>query len=236
MKLLKSRFKLGSFYFLMNIYQSTRIPVYLVTIMLFFYLLEEIGISFAEYGIYPRSWQGLFGILFAPLVHGNGQHLLSNAMPLLILGTTVYLFYPNSATSVLIWVYLGSGFGIWLFGRDVSFHGLQLVHIGSSGVVYGLAAFLVGSGIVRRQPKSIAIALGVYFLYSGMISGLFPIQQGVSWEGHLSGAFFGIWLSFTMRKLDSEPSRDKNQPPQTNSEAGFQELQTPRWKYVYKPK
>jgi membrane associated rhomboid family serine protease len=206
--------------------------------MFFFYLFDEIGISFSDYGIYPRSWQGILGIFFSPFLHGNGSHLLSNAMPLLILGTATYLFYPNSANTVLLWVYLGSGLGIWLFGRGTSHYGLPLVHIGSSGVIYGLAAFLVGSGVVRRQPKAVAISLSVYFLYSGMIGGLFPMQPGISWEGHLSGAFLGIWLAVSMRNKDKETGQISPSNRTLSQNSGFVALESKKWKYTFveKPK
>ncbi len=216
----------------MTAYQATRYPIYLVCVMFLVFLLGEAGYDFSVLGVYPRRVEGLVGLVFGPLIHGNGSHLLSNAVPILVLGTALWYFYPTAARTVWIWVYLGSGSGVWLFGRSEGIHGSRLVHIGASGLVYGLAAFLVASGAVRRQPRAIAIALAVYFLYSGMIQGLFPFAHGISWEGHLSGSVVGIGLAIWLRRKDSEKPLVKSE---TNSDSGYRNLETPYFKYHFKP-
>lgn len=40
----------------------------------------------------------------------------------------------------------------------------------------------------------------VVFLYGSIIWGIFPIQEEISWEGHLFGAIAGIIVAYNYRK------------------------------------
>lgn len=157
----------------------------------------EIGfnISFVSFGVLPRVISGLPGILLFPFIHSNFEHLISNSFPILFLVTAIFYFYPTSASKVMIIIYIFSGILVWLIGR-------QSYHIGASGFVYGLVAFTFFSGIIRWDRRSIVLSLIVTFLYGGFTWGVLPIDETVSWEGHLSGAIVGIACAFLFRKND----------------------------------
>lgn len=148
--------------------------------------------SLNEFGILPRTVRGLFGILLAPFLHGNFSHLISNSLPLFVLTFTLSVIYPR--ISVLVWVLitLGSGILVWIFARSA-------LHIGASGVIFGLTSFFIATGIFRRSLKSILVAIGVFFLYGGIIWGVLPGQDGVSWEAHLFGFIAGILVAWKFR-------------------------------------
>jgi len=150
-------------------------------------------------GVRPREVAGLPGIFLAPLLHGGFEHLLSNTPPLLVLGTTMLYLYPNSVSKVLPAVYLGPGIAVWLFGGQGS------VHVGASGLVYGLASYVFFAGVIRRDRRAIAAALVVCFMYGALVWGVFPIQRGVSWETHLAAALIGAALALALRHLDIPP-------------------------------
>ena len=152
------------------------------------------------FGIRPREWSGLPGIVFAPLVHGSFEHLVSNTPPLLVLGTAMLFLYPNSALRVVPAVYLGTGLAVWLFARPS-------VHFGASGLVYGLASYVFVAGLLRRDRRAIAASLLVWFMYGSLAWGVFPIQEGVSWETHLAAALIGVASAFALRRLDVPPRR-----------------------------
>ena len=154
------------------------------------------GWDFGYFGIYPLRLSGLKGIIFTPLIHGDFSHLIHNTIPFFVLATIMFYFYPKVSFRSIGMIYILSGIGVWLFARTV-------YHIGASGVVYGLMAFILGTGIFRRNIKSVTLALIVFLYYSGMLVGLFPVQTGVSWEGHLSGAIVGIFTAF-FYKLEIE--------------------------------
>ena len=166
--------------------------------------------SFGSLGIFPRHASGMVGILTAPLVHGDFVHLLSNTFPMLLLLAAVFFIYPKIALQVFAAIYLITGFWVWIAAREA-------YHIGASGLVYGLAAFLFFSGIFRRDARSMAVALAIAFLYSGMLQGLLPgADTSVSWESHLLGAAAGVFCSFYYRRSESdavpkriEPERDE---------------------------
>ena len=121
---------------------------------------------------------------------------MSNSLPFVILGFLVLQTYKQVSLRIFAIVYALSGLGIWLMARG------QSHHIGASGVIYGLAFFLFFSGVFRRDIKSMATALIVALFYGGMVWGLLPIQEGVSWEGHLFGALAGIWCAYRYKNVN----------------------------------
>lgn len=152
------------------------------------------NLDFGYYGILPRTLKGGVGIITGPLIHGDVYHLISNTFPIIILGLGLFYFYHKIALEVFLWIYLASGFWVWIIGREA-------YHIGASGLVYGLAMFIFWGGILRRNPRSLSISMVVFFLYGYMIYGLFPIDEAVSWESHLMGSVAGIFLAFYFRKM-----------------------------------
>ena len=156
--------------------------------------------DFTEYGVLPRKFNGLIGILFSPLIHSDVNHLLSNSLPVIILCLLIFNFYSQIAKKILIYLYFISGLWLWCIGRE-SFH------IGASGLIYAMASFLFFSGILRKNSQLSAVALLVIFIYGGLFWGLFPIHKNVSWEGHLTGFIAGILVSFIFRK--DGPKRKK---------------------------
>ena len=153
-----------------------------------------VALDFGFLGILPRTLSGTMGIITAPLIHGDALHLISNTFPLLLLGVSVFYFYDKIALEVFAWIYFLSGFWVWMAARDA-------YHIGASGLIYGLVAFLFFSGLFRRDTKSLTISLIVIFLYGGMLQGLFPTDGRISWESHLLGAMAGAFCAFFYRKV-----------------------------------
>lgn len=138
-----------------------------------------------QYGIRPRTVDGLRGIFFAPLLHGNLQHLAANTFPLLILGWFVLLQGMQLFAIVTVAVWLASGLGAWLLG------GRRSNHIGASGLIFGYLGFLIARGYFERSTVAIAFAVIAGFLYGGMVWGVLPIRRGRSWQGHLFGLLGG---------------------------------------------
>ena len=125
---------------------------------------RSLGLQLHHLGVYPRDPAGLWGIAYAPLIHGSWGHLLSNSFALLILGVALLYGYPRAAVPVLLFVYLCSGVCVWLFARS-SFH------FGASGLTHGMMFFIFTSGILRRDRLSIALSMIVFFIY-GALAGL----------------------------------------------------------------
>ncbi|MEB3161817.1 MAG: rhomboid family intramembrane serine protease [Prochlorothrix sp.] len=144
-----------------------------------------------EFGIRPRSLSGLAGILLSPFLHGGFRHLIANTVPFVTLGWLVMLRRIQDFWEVTIVTLIISGFGVWLLGAPTS------IHLGASGLVFGYFGFLLTRGYFDRRLDSIALGLLVLALYGGLIWGIAPWQQGVSWEGHLFGLLGGglaAWL------------------------------------------
>jgi membrane associated rhomboid family serine protease len=119
---------------------------------------------------------------------------------LLVLGTGMLYLYPNSALKVLPAVYLGPGIAVWVFAE-------RGVHVGSSGLVYGLVSYIFVAGLIRLDRRAIAASLLVCFLYGSMVWGVLPIRPGVSWETHLAAALIGLALAIALRRLDIPPRK-----------------------------
>ena len=186
-----------------RILRSLVIPGIFVLIMWLVKIFEIIFNTDLEVlGLVPLSWRGLPGILFAPLLHANFSHLSANTLPFFFLGGLLFYFYRSIAWKIFWLIWLTTGLWVWVFARGDS------VHVGASGVVYGLASFLFLSGILRRESKLMAITLLIAFLYGGLVWGIFPQlfpHQPISWESHLMGLLAGAVLAFYYR--NSGPRR-----------------------------
>ncbi|MBK8472522.1 MAG: rhomboid family intramembrane serine protease [Sphingobacteriales bacterium] len=190
-----------------HVWSSIWLPLLFVALIWTIKIVETLsGMQWTALGVYPRDPSGLLGILTYPLVHGSWEHLLSNTMPLLVLGSLLMHSYRAVAGRVLPIIYVASGLGIWLFGR-------QSHHIGASGLVYGLAFFLFFSGIWRKDRPSMALAAFVAIFYGGMTWGLYPMEEGISWEGHLAGAIIGTICAYKYRHINPPPRYDWETSP-----------------------
>ena len=156
------------------------------------------GLELEHFGVRPRQLIGLPGILVAPLLHVGFIHLIANTVPLLVLGTTMLQLYPTAAFRVLPAVYLGPGFAVWLFARDG-------VHVGASGLVYGLFSYIFVAGLIRRDRRAIAASLLVAFMYGTLVWGILPIKNEVSWETHFAAALIGASMAIALRRADIPP-------------------------------
>jgi membrane associated rhomboid family serine protease len=177
-------------------YSSLLFPAGFI-ILLWLIKLSEIifHFDFTWLGVFPGSVKGLPGIIFGPMIHANITHLMSNTLPVLLLGTGIIYFYKDSSFKVITIIYIGTGILVWFFAR-------KAYHIGASGLIYGFVAFLFFSGIIRRDTRAIALALIVTFLYGSIIWGVLPLDSGISWESHLFGSLLGIFCAFIFRDYD----------------------------------
>ncbi len=141
-----------------------------------------------QLGILPLHLSGLKGILFAPLIHADAEHYFGNAITLFVLSTLIFYFYKGFYFKLLLIVWLFDGIGVWLIGREV-------YHVGASGVIYGLASFAFFSGVLKKNRNMLAMSLLVLFLYGSMIWGLYPLENGISWEAHLAGFLTGTFIA-----------------------------------------
>jgi membrane associated rhomboid family serine protease len=164
------------------------------------------------YGIMSRKFWGIRGIVTGPLVHGSWKHLISNSVPLFVLTFISLYFYRKVAMQAFWLIYFLTGTAVWLFARPVS-------HIGASGVVYGLVAFIFWNGIFRRSLRSIVLAAIVMLLYSGMFMGVLPDQEGISWESHLLGSLVGIFVAYIF-KADLEEEEAEAAPEWAGDQDG----------------
>jgi membrane associated rhomboid family serine protease len=177
------------------------VPLIFVLLMWMVFWAEiRFNWDFNFLGINPRKVTGLPGIVLGPFIHSNLKHLFNNSIPLLVLSTSLFYFYRNLRWKVLIYGVLLSGLVTWLIGRPA-------VHIGASGVVYMLAAFLFFKGIFSKQYQLTALSLVVVFLYGGLLWYLLPIDPKISWEGHLSGFGIGLVFAFFFKEIPIETKK-----------------------------
>lgn len=175
---------------------SSVVPLRLVFFMWVVFTLEYyFYVNLGWLGIRPRTLTGLIGILTAPLIHGGLGHLLSNTVPLLFLGMVLFYFYPRIAAVVFARCYLITNMLVWLLSPRVSYH------IGASGLVYGLSAFLIFFGLLRWDFWSLLISAVVFLMYGGIFYGIFPDNPHVSWESHLAGVLVGLSSAYGFRDI-----------------------------------
>lgn len=168
------------------------------------YLIEAVdqlgGHRLDRNGIRPLQTDGLWGVLFAPLLHANWGHLLANTGPALVLGFLVTLAGQSRFLLATAIVWLLGGLGTWLIGNVGSACG-PTDHIGASGLIFGWLAFLVVFGLFTRRIWQIVVGFVVLVLYGGILWGAVPVLNvcgGVSWQGHLCGAIAGVVAAYLL--------------------------------------
>lgn len=192
-----------------------RIPLLVVVLMWFVYWVEiKFSFNFTRFGIYPREITGLKGVLFSPFIHSGTKHLFNNSIPVFVFIAMLFYFYREISLKILLYGIPFTGILTWLIGGEG-------YHIGMSGVVYLLFSFIFFSGIFRKHFRLISVSLVVIFLYGSMFWYVFPIEKGVSWEGHLSGLLVGFIFSIYFRKVG--PQKEKHIFKQTNFDLMFDE-------------
>ena len=187
--------------------------LFLFLIVFVFWVETRFDLNFNFLGILPREFIGLRGILLGPFIHSDVNHLFNNSIPLFVLGMALFYFYPHIRWKVMLWGLVLTGLLTWIIGRPA-------LHIGASGVIYMLTAFLLFKGIFSKQYQLTALSFAVVFLYGSFLWYVFPIDPKISWEGHLSGLVVGFLFSVLFRtdhlenrkysweKEDYDPEKD----------------------------
>lgn len=156
-------------------------------------------LDWVQHGLEPKTWTGMQGIIFASFLHGSMEHLANNSLPVLVLGMGLMYYYPKEGLTLMAFSLTLPWIGVWLFARPA-------IHIGASAAIYSMATFLFFSGLWKKNRYLLATALLVVFLYGSLFWGLFPIEERISHEGHISGAVVGLILSVLYRKKGPQPT------------------------------
>lgn len=186
---------------LLNSLISPSLFILLIWVIKLGELATDTSLSFL--GVYPLHAKGLLGIVTGPMIHGDMEHLMANTIPLFILGGSLFYFYKDIALKTILLIALITGLSVWIGGREA-------YHIGASGLVYGLASFLFLSGIIRWEPRLLAITMLVAFLYGSLVWGIFPDffpEKNISFEGHFWGLVSGALLAVYYKKEGPQRKR-----------------------------
>jgi membrane associated rhomboid family serine protease len=187
-------------------------PLFFVLLLWYvFWAQVEFLPSIKNFGISPLTIEGLKGIVFSPFIHSDIEHLYHNSIPLFVLTVFLFYFYREIAWKIIIYGILLSGFITWCIGRPGN-------HIGASGLIYVLVSFIFFKGIFAKHYRLVALSLLIIFLYGSMIWYVFPVKEGMSWEGHLAGLFTGFLFSVIFRKPIAKPEKYTWQQPDYNED------------------
>ncbi len=165
----------------------------LIILWIIFWGDHLFNLDLYKLGVLPRTIEGLKGIFFMPLIHSKNEiaHLLNNSVPIAFLLGALIFFYREIALKVFVLSWVLTGLFVWIYAQNKGSY-----HIGISGIIYALASFLFTSGVIRKYLPLQAISLFVAFMYGGMIWGILPMEEKISWEGHLMGMIIGIVLAY----------------------------------------
>lgn len=209
------------------------LPFLLVLVLwIVFWMDVRFHLNLVNLGIYPRTFEGLRGIVFSPFIHGSLEHLYNNSIPLLILIAALEFFYKELTFKVLFYGVLVSGLLTWIIGRES-------YHIGASGLVYVLVSFIFFKGLMTKYYRLVALSLVVIMVYGGLIWYIFPdVKEGISWEGHLAGLItgFGFAIFFTTPEYKKMIRYDWEKPDFNPQEDKFMQRFDEQGNFVNLPK
>jgi len=162
-------------------------------------------IDIVSLGIMPRTLEGLSGVFFSPLIHSTNDiyHLINNSIPVFVLSVALLFYYRKVAFQVFFLSWFLSGILTWIIAKNEG-----SFHIGISSVIYSLVCFLFLSGILKRQKHLQAVSLLIVFLYGSLVWGIFPMEEKISWQGHLGGSITGIVLAAYYYDGPTQPNKN----------------------------
>ncbi len=173
-------------------------------IWLVFFLSAAVPV--ADWGVHPRTWFGLIGIVTMPFLHASFGHLAGNTLPLIVLLFLLVGSRPRS-WRIALEIAILSGALVWLLGRDANY-------VGASALIYGLIAFLLLAGFLERRPVPIVVAAITFVFYGGsLLWGLVPRPGPTAWDAHLWGAVAGGVVAFHL----THPIRWRRTTPGTTA-------------------
>lgn len=232
------------------------LPMFSVLLLWLVFWVEVRYGSLSDFGVYPRDFIGLRGVLFGPFLHGGFEHLYNNSLALLVLLAALAYFYRALAWKIIVYGIILSGLITWVIGRSN-------YHIGASGLIYVLVSFIFFKGIITKYYRLVALSLLVIMLYGGMAWYVFPdVDNSLSWEGHLAGLITGFVFAvyfktpeykkvirYEWEHQDFDPSQDKFMqrfdehgnfvnlpPPEPEVEESARQEQHPVFTYRFIPK
>jgi membrane associated rhomboid family serine protease len=162
------------------------------------------GGALNTFGVQPWSISSVWHVFTAPFLHGDLAHLLANTTGFLMLAPLTMLRKRMDFYVVTVAGMLSSGLMSWVFG------GIGTTHIGVSGVIFAYLGFLMARGIFQRSWGTLALSAFIFWMFSGLLWGLFPVLAGVgiSWQGHLGGFLGGVLVA----RLLGSRIREKDAP------------------------
>lgn len=194
---------------------STSVIAYPVLFVMLIWIVFWLQVRFfpeiKAFGVYPLTLKGLRGVVLSPFIHSDIDHLYHNTIPLFVLTLALFYFYRKIAWKVLGYGMLLSGLLTWSIGRPAT-------HIGASGLIYVLVSFIFFKGIFARNYRLVALSLLIVFLYGSMIWYVFPVEEHISWEGHLAGLITGLTFALVFKKTIAKPERYVWQHPDYNED------------------
>lgn len=204
-----------------------------------FIMDEYLGYQLKQWGMKPRTWEGLRGVLTIHFLHGDLEHIAQNSLALFVLNSLLFYFYRPIVLPVFLALLIVSPLLLWFTGRDGN-------HIGASVLIYAEFAFLLVSGLIRRNPILLRVALVVVLYYGSLVWYVFPVDRKVSWEGHACGFLIGLLAAFWWRKqgpqrkvyqyeLEPELPDDENAYWKVPQQDSLQNETTVTVRYHYKP-
>ena len=155
-----------------------------------YFLNFIVPMDLRAYGIRPRDMGGLWGILCSPFLHGNYQHLLANTGALFVLLMAAFAFSRKLTWIAILIISVVGGGLVWIFGTA------NTIHIGASGIIFGLIGFLLFIGFFRREWTAFFVSLAICFLYGGALLSLLNVVPGISWSGHFFGFVAGVMAAW----------------------------------------
>jgi membrane associated rhomboid family serine protease len=149
--------------------------------------------DYNRFGLKPREYDGLWGVLTQPFLHESYGHLLSNTVPLVAIGWALLL------SGVRVWLFVTAsvivlgGVLTWLVAPS------DITIVGASGMIFGWLGYLLARAYFTRKLKWIFTAIALLLFFGTLLGSLLPtVDAKVSWQSHVCGFVAGIFIGWVL--------------------------------------
>ena len=164
-------------------------------------MLDSFGLHAKQAGpLLPMVPVDIVGVFTLPFLHGGFAHIISNTIAYIPLAMLIQTQNSRWFQFIFWFVAMLSGLASWAISP------LGTVGVGASGVVFGFWGFCLSRCLFKFTTVNLLVAALTFLWFGSLWKGAVPwmVGEGISWQGHLTGAIAGVLCACLISKFGSQ--------------------------------